>query len=158
MANGTASAVPNCRKLGHGERPARLRAKFAMYHCLVFIINIRWSWKDSIRDPIRTQTADSQVPRGNSTQRAEYSVVSISRWVHSFYLQTYFPCLFRTKPVTRRFLGLKTSRFTCVHTLENVPMSVSIRDVAKLSVTHLIEPNIIAHTSTRSALTVCVSR
>ena len=35
VANGTAFVLPNCRKLGHGERPARLRAKFAMYHCLL---------------------------------------------------------------------------------------------------------------------------
>jgi len=27
----TIFALPNCRKLGHGERPARLRAKFAMF-------------------------------------------------------------------------------------------------------------------------------
>ena len=29
------------------------------------MLNIRWSWKDSIRDSIRTQTADSQVPKIN---------------------------------------------------------------------------------------------
>jgi len=33
VANGTAFALPHCRKLGHGKPPARLRAKFAMYHC-----------------------------------------------------------------------------------------------------------------------------
>jgi len=37
VANGTALALTNCIILGHGERPARLRAKFAMYHWLVLV-------------------------------------------------------------------------------------------------------------------------
>jgi len=42
VANGTAFALTNCRKLGHGEWPARMRAKFAMYHCLVLLHVIRY--------------------------------------------------------------------------------------------------------------------
>ena len=50
VANGTAFTLPNCRKLRHGEWPAQLRTKFAMFRCLVinynynyFLFLLNWS-------------------------------------------------------------------------------------------------------------------